>query len=242
MECFQNEYAKDSTNSYRFVIPEILDFPTDGEIISSDKRGRRYVFGEKTSYNNLLQRNLTRYYDNNKEEECWCSTDVEYITPVTVANLSGNTDFKSTNGWTASYIQIGELDEGWLGFWKKKPKDGLVEAMIMKDVVDSVTSDKKFPENITPYLKFTPVTADEGSVNAVPVLVGSGPSDNKDTIKNLIPGEEYVIMCKPKKGEDIPDDLEIEIAYYKESKDGLYDGMVDENSEVYLTFTNNGWR
>jgi len=220
-------------------VPKQFDYYTGTDdkpspLIPANMRGRRYVFGWKSSYNNLLERNLTRYKDINTGKECWCSTDVEYITPVVVKNLSGNTDFKSTNGWESGYIQKRNLPTDDLDI-KQKPKKGTVEAGVVGDVIDNITLEGVFPTPITPYLAYSPAEDNDESVSAVviPVLVGSGPNDNKKTIKNFAPGEKYIIMYKPKRKENITHPL-IQIAYYKISEDGLYEGR--SGKEIYLTF------
>jgi hypothetical protein len=115
---------------------------------------------------------------------------------------------------------------------------GKVEAKVIEDILGQLSSGESLPDEIIPYLKYT--LSANTSDNICPILVSSGPHDNRKTIKNLVSGEQYIIMIKPT--EDFVDDIHkthIEIANYNFNIDtGFYDKA---GGKVFLTFNTDDW-
>lgn len=229
------EQADYTNEGYSLIIPSNFLYDTsDGDLIPSDMRGNRYVYGQKTRYNAALKRNLTLYKDlesQSSNDQYWCDIETEYITPTVVSNLSGNTDFKTSSGWSAQGIYF----DSNIDFSNITVQKGTVTAKAVDDLLEAITDQGKFiPQNAVPYLYYE-MTDAPGDIE--PVLVSSGPHDNKHIIKNLVCGEEYAIMIKFK--EDIIVKPPIDIASYSyDPSKGLYFGT----GKTFLHYSEFEWK
>lgn len=70
--------------------------------ISSQYRGRRFVFSSKSLYHAVLDKYVIEYKNSNNQL-LYGFTETEYISPNIIQNIITNTDFKSNSGWQGKY-------------------------------------------------------------------------------------------------------------------------------------------
>lgn len=171
---------------YGFSFPVGYSF----EGITQHKANRR-VYTHKSRYNAALNKMVYSYNDGAIEG----FSNTEYLSPNLIENLITNNSFKSTSGWSGSYMtnDAGLANQGatynaLVSVSAKDPKDPngktLVEAF----------QDGSFSEN---NLEFSPCLQVKFQ-KAESVLVNSGFYDNRSIIKNLAPGQKFVLLYKAK--------------------------------------------
>ena len=169
---------------YGFSFPIGYSF----EGITQYKANRR-VYTHKSRYNAALNK-MVYSYDGGAIEGF---SNTEYLSPNLIENLITNNSFKSTSGWSGSYMtdeadlaNKGATYNALVSVSAKDPNDPngktLVEAF----------QDGSFSKN---NLEFSPCLQVKFQ-KAESVLVNSGFYDNRSIIKNLAPGQKFVLLYK----------------------------------------------
>lgn len=182
-------FSHPSSQKYGLFVPEIFNIVSF--FVSTSYRGSRYVFSEKTLYNNVLQRYVTEYIDNNGQivHEF---TDTEYIAPNIIQNFITNNTFKSTTGWTGSYAIITKTDpENYINKQSTlgtKCSVGTTPNLLDELVGGQFDQNKKYK----PFLsaQYVPSEATEG------LLVNSSFYDQRKHFKKFSKGEKYVLLYR----------------------------------------------
>jgi hypothetical protein len=119
--------------------------------ISSDYRGKRYVFNRKILYNKILDKYVTEYKADDKT--VYEFTESEYISPNIIQNLVTGSSFTSTVGWTGQYITT------YNGGFIREPKQVKTYGPVVTatttptNIIDDILSGNTNNKTYTPCLK-----------------------------------------------------------------------------------------
>lgn len=156
----------------------------------TEHRANRIVYTHKSKLNPALNRIVYQY--NNGTVEGYTVTN--YITPNLITNLITNNTFKSTSGWTGSYMTMDEsLNNKGVEYNAEVKTVALDESG--QELIDVLKNGQFFEKDV-----YTP-SLFVGLKKSESVLVNSGFYDNRNIIKNLAPGQHFVLYYKEKLGE-----------------------------------------
>ena len=225
---------------YGFEVPRYFMFPgaSDIELIPSEFRAKKYIYGQKSMYSEVLQRSVWQVQDtNNPNLELWEDVEVEFPDPQLLTNYGGNNDFSRTVGWSAACLYEGTsfpANDTNLYYEYKGKCEAAANSLTYSNLLSN--GSEKMTVAI-PYLKYT--KSDKGDVNNIKqCLIGTGVYDNRFGIKQLKKGEKYVVLIRDFEGpSNNTDQPKIEVANYPyEVKKGVY----LKKGKIYLTF--NSWQ
>lgn len=193
---------------YGFSYPEGFTF-----VELTNLRAKRLVYTHKSKLNPALNKIVYSY----NEGEIEGYTTTELITPNLITNFVTNNTFKSTSGWTGSCLA--EVQED----FKNSENRAEVEVIAIDSKGNSLIEDFKqgkfVGKTYTPHLKVK--FQSEHSV-----LVNSGFYDNRSIIKNLAPGQRFVLMYKETNSQHKTFQTRIGIGNYS-VKEGRYTSLKD---------------
>ena len=150
------------------------------------QRGDRIVYTHRSKFNPAL--NKIVYYYNNNTVAGYC--DTEYITPNLIQNLVTNNTFKSTSGWTGAYA----TSEG-----AANNQGSLYNAKVTASTWPSDLISEFRAGTWSSATTYTPCLRVEFP-NTTSRLVNSGFYDNRNFIKNLAPGQKFVLFYRETSG------------------------------------------
>lgn len=185
----------------------------------TQNRANRIVYTHKSKFSPTLNKIVYSY--NSGQIEGY--TETEYVTPNLIQNLVTNNTFKSTSGWTGSYFGTSATAN------QGAELGATVEAIALgSDEQTTLVDTFKDGTFGTNTLTFSPCLRvkfqDQKSV-----LINSGFYDNRNNIKNLAPGQKFVLLYKEAHGRSFG--AKIGVAEY-EVKQGSYSAM----SKVFINF------
>lgn len=192
-----------------FVLP--ADFNTtsvienlytdSGVTLSSKFRGKRYGFTQKTEFIPVLNKYVNIYKKGN--EEYYGYEFTEYKSPLLIQNIITGSQFKSSSGWTGTYV-LNEpyTDKEDIEKIKKSQKAEVnaIQARIDGAFITS-TEDLKngsfASQDYTPFMKFTIPSPKDDEEQLLEygnyAIINSGPYDNRKNIGNMQVGDEYIL-------------------------------------------------
>ena len=175
---------------YGFGIPNFTVI--SGDPLNNGYRGERFVFTQKSHRDKLLDRIVKEYTKDNKTYLGY--VDTTYPTPNILTDyISNGTEIKSTTGWRTGWYGTGEVDK------RKIPR---VDAITAPSVIDLLNNDQPLAgKTYRPILKLDYTQDQQGSGNNVNdthihyVVVNSGFTDAKRSIKSIQKDEKFVCYC-----------------------------------------------
>lgn len=201
-------------------------FPVDyGFVGIKQYKVNRIVYTHKSRYNAALNKMVYSYNSGNVEG----FSNTEYLSPNLILNFVTNNSFKSTSGWTGSYM----TNDSSLAN-KGADNNALVEVVAMsasgKTLIDAF-KEGNFSEDTstyTPALKVQFQTKES-------ILINSGFYDNRNNIKNLAPGQKFVLLYKQQRSSAFN-------AYIGVAEYNVKTGHYANKTQTFLTFnTNNSY-
>ena len=159
----------------------------DDTQVSSKYRGARYSFNQQSEYIPVLDRYCSKFKKG--KEEYYGYLESEYISPTLVQNVISNAEFKNTSGWVGTYY-------GTASYVENKPTVEAVNGRFDSNVgkfysaIEDLKNGNYRSGQYTPYLKIT-IPPQTGSFN--PILINTGFYDNRTLIKNVEPGEPWIL-------------------------------------------------
>lgn len=152
-------------------------------------RGMCKVYTHKSEFISTLNKIVYSY--NNGAVNGF--TETEYITPNIIENYVTNSLFKSTSGWKGGYIDKADDDSD---NNKGYDNNAIVEALAFDENGKSLIQAYK-DGSYNPNTQYTPCLRLQFNTGASAVF-NSGFYDNQSKIKNLNPGDKYVLLYKKK--------------------------------------------
>ena len=173
----ETKYSSASTE-YTFFLPKEFEIASRQEggnevVISTEYRGARYAFIQKSQFIPVLNRYVNVYKNKNNNAEYYGYSTSTYQSNSTCKNLISNPGFKTSSGWLGT-----KLAESYLGATVSTVY-GHFEG---SDFVSAITGGTE--DNAT-YLQ---VIINNTSYDAV---INSGPKDNRLNLGNIYTGERW---------------------------------------------------
>lgn len=198
IEFWPNQYKPEDVNG--FIMPEgittlvktyqspsvSLPKGSDGTI-SVWYKGNRYGYAQKAVYSNILNRYINEYKKVGRPntEKYYGFIDNEYVSPILQTNLVTNTQFRSTNGWTGTYIDTGNSTSQATVSNVYGRFDGKFISSL-EDLSNGITNKT---DEYKPYMKLSFVDGDS-------LVLNDGPYDNKAIIGNMEIGTQWALHVK----------------------------------------------
>ena len=195
-------------------------FPAGFQFVGiTQARASRIVYTHKSKFDSALNKLVYSY--NNGQVMGYTTT--EYVTPNLIQNLITNHTFKSTSGWTGSYFgNSGSANQG-------AKNNAIVEAIALGSDKQTTLLDSFLNGNFgTDTSTFLPCLRVKFQTSSS-VLINSGFYDNRNLIKNLAPGQKFVLFYK--EAHDKKFNAKIGISDYS-VKEGCYSSM----SKIFIDF------
>lgn len=203
-----------------YFIPDFTKEPS----LSTEYRGKKYVFSQKTKFNKVLN-TYAQAFSDGTEEGCWRTTETKFISPNLIKNYVTNNLFKSTSGWTGSYIAAS-------GAYANQSADYAASCEVKTDpsVLDALLNNS-FSENpdiieYRPYISLNFPTTNNAVTSTV---VNSGFYDIRTSIENLAAGQKFVLLFEPKTASSFSVDVGVK-------NFSISDGHYITNTSTILSF------
>lgn len=194
--------------------------------LSTEYRGRRYVFSQESKYFPKLERYAQSFVDN-EGKKCYGFVETEMITPQTIQNYVSNHTFKSTAGWRGAVVANSKINddkyakENYVGECEAvavRTENGRIIRMI-DDFANGSYLDSK------PYQSALKIIT-KNNKNIKGVVINNGFQDFKDKFpQGLKTGDKLVLYVESdyQNASNFPFDLSIiDLTGYTTEKGGYY--------------------
>ena len=223
-----SEYTNEKTE-FGFTIPSFVEYASQEvnnvhEYILTEMRGNRYVCGEISEYNPILNKMLYQciakqdklngiYQKFENLPKYWYTQETSYISPIVIENLGGNNDFSETTGWKAGvvYKPLSRANIASNDMNEVKNHIGTCESF---NELDKLINDNLSSLSYVPSLSYKNAIIKDKNGNIVSAkkhnttsynniarqcLISSGPYHNRYKIGSMKQGEKYNAIFKIKK-------------------------------------------